>query len=192
MKTAIALGVLCLLTADVIAADDLRTLVTAAIAKEIAIFDDMEVRFEKDKLKPAEKQFLFDKKTVSKKQRKERLAEVREQVLAGEVSFQILNGTGRIGDCGCLLKSRIRVRQIVGADAFLGGWWEDFVAVPPWLFRGVPGSDKLIDNDEIIITRPMLITGRHSYSTVAAGTKTTLVVEPLSVCVQKLKNEKKK
>lgn len=110
--------------------------------------------------------------------------------------------------------NNIRVSQIVAADSFLGfGFVEiqhSFIAkgrgnsssigetrsiersLTPLLFRGIPDSEKLVDGNSIDITVPLIISGRHSYKTVAAGVKTTFVLEPLSVCVKNIEDAQKK
>ncbi len=191
-RTILATVCVVMLCSNASGADDLKTLVEAAIAAEVKEFDAISERFEKDKLKPGESVMLFGKKPLSKKEKQAKLQEIREQVFAGEVTFRVLKGSARVGDCGRLFETGIKIRQVVGDDAFLGGWWDDFVESPPWLFRGVPGANKFVDGDGIRITMPMLVTGRYSYSTVGAGMKTTFVVEPLSVCVAKVAAAKKK
>lgn len=217
------IGIITLAAELVVAEDDLRMLVTNALAEESKLLDDIGERLAKNKLKPAEKLSLFGKKGASlgKVKQEEMLAEMREKAMSGEISFRRLL-PANVGESGCLPSegkeaANVQVRQVVRKDAFLGCHLTDIpistapsrgttsgkaasqnraggsvlgIGNIPVLFVGIPDADNLTDGKHIKIRQPLIVTGRFTYNTVAAGMKTTFVVEPLSACIRKLATEK--
>jgi hypothetical protein len=161
-------------TAFGLAADDGTDIVESAIKDEIAEFDAVEDRWEKSKLKPAEKTALFGKKTLNKEQQRERLAELRKRVESGEVSFRLLSlnfEDVKVGTSGVIAPKwqPLTCTSVVDSDIaneFEAGYsFTDGAKIRtsrPLVFVNIPASESLIPNKRITITVPVIVTGRRN------------------------------
>lgn len=173
-----------------LAADDFTKLVESAIKDEIAEFEAVEERWEKSKLKPAEKTALFGKKTLNKEQQRERLAEFRKRVESGEVSFRLLSlnfDEIKVGTSGVIAPKwqPITCTSVVDSDVaneFEAGYsFTDGTKIRtsrPMVFVNIPDSESLIRNKRITITVPVLVTGRRN---------DTFVFESFAAAVKRVK-----
>jgi len=177
------------------AEEPLKKIVDAAIAEELSHLRDIEERFEKGKLKPAESVLLFGKKTLSKEKRLEKLNELRIQVEAGEVSFRTLSldlDHLKIGQAGVLVKPFQRIYVTGSEDT--GNEFYGYYSTPDgfggrphrsndFTFRNVPGGEELVSGKAIVITVPLLVAGRQS---------DTFVLESLASCIKKVREQEAK
>ena len=214
---ALALVVLACTTRDSTAQDDtkLRAAVAAAIEAEVESFDELEERWKKKKLKPAETASLFGKKKLTTPQQTERMQDIREQVLAGEASFRVLSlksddlVTGKAGAwpegakdvrCEYLVESRGgfvgTYKSVFATSGVVGTVGNQKLKTTtrsstsqPFLFAGIPGSEDLVDDKTISITCPVIVTGRFS-----DGSQTMWRIESLASCIKRLReaDQKKK
>lgn len=179
---------------------DLETLVKAAQSADVKALDDLKMRVEKNKLTRDEAVSLFGKNTtrMTAKDKLAHLEEMREKLLSGEMSLQKLRPSNlKVGDAGELPPTRtakgppsvvVKVEQVVASEGLLCRIWTEGPKGNDWgpavLFRGL--KEQPVDGDWIKPTMPLIVTGRYSYATVGAGTRTVLVLEPLSACVKRV------
>ena len=182
-------------------ADPLSKVVEGVIADELEKVQDIEDRFEKGKLKPAESALLFGKKTLSKEKKLERIKDLRDKVTKGEVSFRTMSLNSdllKVGDVGVLEKQfqQIDCQAIEDeGNVFVGTYSVQttrIIGVAPvpgrsrnsrdLIFENVPGGENLVAGKSITITCPMVIVGRRS---------DTFVFEPLSVRLERIRKQKK-
>lgn len=157
-------------SAIAVAQDDLRSMSEAALKEETAAFDEINARFEKNKLKPAESALLFGKKKLTKEQQRERMAEIGTQVAAGEASFRIISvdvDQMKVGNSG-VIAPQFQPIWCEDTDELSNGFYGKFrlrgmeAASRDFLFRNVPDAEDMVKGKRITVSVPVIITGRES------------------------------
>lgn len=192
--------------------DDLRKIVAVAIQSEVEEFDSIEERLKKKRLKPGEAARLFGRAKLNNEQQQERLHSLREQVLAGEVSFREFSFKPKDMNAGQFGVWPARANPVkcefVAAeqDGFVGTYrsstpyigvsgaaGRERIRVKPidnvsdlFLLVGIPGGDDLVDDKTISIGCPVIITGRWTYLSLA-GEQTIWRIESLAHVVKRIR-----